>query len=112
MHAQHKVIEGLRPRGQEPFFHSVELKIEQRGMHYQFKLWHVDAASMCILIKEESDLLKKLKVGDVLAMRYYSTGSPYPSPAIQTLVRNMTKESHGRFRGHYLVSLEILETFQ
>lgn len=108
MQAQEQALGSLDSPAQGDLYHSVELTLEKLGVHYQFKLWQMDSMPMCILIKEESDLLGRLKVGDILDMKYYSTGSPYPSPFMQTVVRHITRENQGRFRGHYIVSLEIV----
>lgn len=108
MQAHEQAMGAPDSAAQGALYHSVELSLEKLEVHYQFKLWRVDSMPMCILVKEDSDLLGRLKVGDILNMKYYSAASRYPSPSTQTLVRHITKECQGRFRGHYLVSLEIV----
>ncbi len=65
---------------------------------------------MCILVKEKSDILPRLKEGDVLSVKYHPTDSGNPSEYMETKIRHMTKNDHGRLKGHYIVDLEILES--
>jgi tetratricopeptide (TPR) repeat protein len=67
--------------------------------------------SMCFLIKEGSDILPRLRAGDIVEMKYYSTSSAYTSEPRRTVIREITRDDQGPFKGHYLVGLEILEGF-
>jgi hypothetical protein len=95
-----------RPMNQ---FYSVEFSIRGLDVLYQFRIWDIFSSCMCILVKEYSDILPRLKVGDTWNMKYYSTGSVYRSECLKTVIRHITKNDQGRFKGHYLVGLEILE---
>jgi hypothetical protein len=90
-------------------YHSVEFSIDGLNLNYHFKIWRLNSMSMCLLVNESSDLLNRLKVGDTLRMRYYSEGSSYPSDYQKTAIRQIVKNDTGRFKGHYLIGLEILE---
>ena len=63
---------------------------------------------MCVLVKEDSDILPRLKIGDTLEMKYYSADAAYSSEHKKTAIRDIAKNDQGRFKGHYLVALEIL----
>ena len=91
-------------------YYSVEMAVEGLDFLYQFRIWNVASTPMCVLVKEDSDILPRLKVGKRLNMKYYSTGSIHPPEYLETAIRHITKNDHGRFKGHYLVGLEILET--
>ena len=65
---------------------------------------------MCVLVREGSDVLKHIKEGDVVNMRYYKPDSPNPTENLKTEIKHITKDENGRFRGHYLVGLSILES--
>ena len=91
-------------------YHSVEFSINGLELPYVFKIWNIASMSMCVLVKEDSDILPRLKVGDRLNIKYYSTGSIDPPKYQETAIRYITKGEQGRFKGHYLVGLEILET--
>jgi hypothetical protein len=95
-------------RGNGDSYHSVEFSITGIELPYQFKIWNTANMSMCVLVKEDSAILPRLKVGDTLDMKFYSGKSDYPTNSIKTSIRHISKDE-GRFRGHYLVALEILE---
>ena len=90
-------------------YHSVEFSIQGVELAYQFKIWNTSSTPMCVLIKEDSAILPSLKEGDTLDLKFYSSGTSHSSASLKTRIRNITRDQ-GRFRGHYLVALEIQET--
>lgn len=95
-----------KPRDQ---FYSVEFSIRGIGVPYQFKIWDIFSPFMCVLVKEYSAIMSRLKVGDTLNMKYYSADSGYRPECLKTAIRHIVKNDQGRFKGHYLVGLEILK---
>ena len=91
----------------ETTYHSVVFTIEGLDSLYQFKLWRTDSLPMCFLMRQDSELSNRLKVGDKLNTRYYCDGSAYPDGCCETTIQAITKSEQGRFKGHYLVGLEI-----
>ena len=89
-------------------FHSAELSVDGLQLAYQFKLWNV-ASKPYLLIKQDSDILPWLNEGDVRAIKYYSSDSSSPPTCLETQISEITKDEQGRFKGHYLVGLEILD---
>ena len=89
-------------------FHSAELSVDGLQLAYQFKLWNV-ASKPHLLIKQDSDILPWLNEGDVRAIKYYSSDSSSPPACLETQISEITKDEQGRFKGHYLVGLEILD---
>ncbi len=89
-------------------FHSVEFSVSGLNVLYQSKIWSNSTASMFALIKENSDILSRIHVGDVLNMKYYTRDTVCPTRNFDTKIEYITKDLEGRFRGHYLVGLEIL----
>jgi hypothetical protein len=63
---------------------------------------------MGILVREDSEVLKHLKVGDVLNMKYHLPDSSEDPDYLKTEIRHITKDDQGRLGGHYLVGLSIL----
>ncbi len=105
-----------RPGGSEPRsakkavkYSSVEFLVKGLFAHYQFKIWCMGSSPMCFFVKENSDILSRLKVGDTLNMKYYSNDSAYPPESLTTQIRDITRKEQGQFRGHCLVGLQILE---
>lgn len=95
------------PRTKVDQYHSAEFVFEGSELHYQFRIWDTASSSMCVLVKENSEVLPLLKVGDTLKVKYYSSNSQCPSETLQTIIRHVTRNDQGRFKGHYLVGLEI-----
>ena len=88
-------------------FHSVELSLRELPIAYQFKILRMDSDPMCFLVKDNSDILNQLKVGDTLDMKYHSNNSAIPSKSLQTQISDITRKERGRFKGHCLVGIEI-----
>jgi hypothetical protein len=95
------------PRKQAPQYHSVELSINGLSFSYQFKIWNMASKSMCVMVREDSAVLSRLKVGDKLSMKYYTNELSCPVEQLETEIRHITKDE-GRFKGHYLVGLSIV----
>ena len=89
-------------------YYSVQFTTEGLDSFYQFKLWNISPKGMCILVKEASEVLNHLKVGDTIEMTYYLADSPGAFENIKTEIRHITKNEDGRFRGHFLVGIATM----
>jgi hypothetical protein len=90
-------------------YYSVEFTTSGDPLLYQFRIWDISSKGMCVLVKEDSSLVAHLKVGAVIDMRYYRPGSSTPTDYQKTEIKHITKDDSGRFKGHYLVGLYILD---
>ena len=90
-------------------YYSVEFSVNGPSVPHQFKLWNIPPTPMCLLVKEDSDVLRGLKVGDTVKMKYYPADSAFPSDYLDTAIRHIGKNDQERFKNHYLVGLEIVE---
>jgi hypothetical protein len=90
-------------------YYSAEFTIRGLDTVYQFRLWNTDSTPMCVLVREDSNILPWLKVGDIVNVKYYAVSTDYSTTLLSTEIRNIIKDDNGRFKGHYLVGLEILE---
>ena len=97
------------PKKRVDQYYSVEFAIEGLESAYQFKIWNKTSTHMSILVKENSEILPQIKVGDTLNMRYYSDNLVHPCECLETAIRRITRNDQGRLKGHYLVGLELLE---
>ena len=88
-------------------FYSVEFMIEGFPYLFQFKIWSTPEMPMFILVKESSDILSRLKEGDIIKMKYYSSVSNYYME-LETEIESISLKDQGRFRGHYAIGLNIL----
>ena len=90
-------------------YSSVEFSPNKETVTYQFKIRDIASSGIGILVNEGSALLKNLKVGDVLNMKYYPLNLAEQPEYIETEIKHITKDEKGRFKGHYLVGLLVLE---
>lgn len=95
-------------RATDSAYYSVQFTTEGLDSFYQFKLWNISPKGVCILVKEDSNVLAHLKVGDTIEMTYFITDSQGASEKLKTQIKHITKNETGRFQGHYLVGLSIL----
>ena len=89
-------------------FHSVEFHVGELKLLYQSKVWSSGSDPMFTLIKEDSDVLNRIHVGDILNMRFYSSDRYCPPRDLETEIKYITKDTRGRFKGHFLVGLAIV----
>lgn len=97
------------PRTELEKYHSVEFKETESGHLYQFKIWNMSSKGMCLVVREDSAILNDLEVGKVLNMKYHTTDFSLPPEELKTEIKHITKEDQGRYKGHHLVGLLILE---
>ncbi|MBW2176394.1 MAG: PilZ domain-containing protein [Deltaproteobacteria bacterium] len=90
-------------------YYSVQFSIKDIGYFYQFKIWDISSQGMCILVGEDSSVVGHLNVGDVIKMQYYLSDSIGSTEDFETEISHITKKNQGRFKGHYLVGLAILD---
>ena len=89
-------------------FHSVEFSINGIKLLYQSRIWNSTTTSMFALVKEDSVILDKLHIGEVMSMKFYTTDTVCRTRNFDTKIEYITKDRNGRFKGHFLVGLEIL----
>lgn len=93
-------------------WYSVLFSLRGDDHTYRSKVWDKATSSMHLLIEEPSDLIPRLKVGDTVNMRYYSTDPRNPSEYLEASVQHITKRDQGRLKGHYLIGLDIVSSSQ
>ena len=102
------IEKGSEPRKILDQYHSVEFSTGNLDPVYQFKIRGISLSGMGVLVKEDSAVLKRLEVGDVLDMRDNPMKSSDPSEYLRTEIRRITKLGYGRYKGHYLIGSLIL----
>lgn len=90
-------------------YSSVEFSTSKEAFTYQFKIRDIASSGIGILVNERSAVIKSLKVGDVLNMKYYPLNLADQPEYIVTEIKHITKDEKGRFKGNYLVGLSVLE---
>lgn len=99
------LLEGGRNLDQ---FYCVEIPV-RANLIYQFKIWQTEPMFMAILVKENSRFISMVGTSLKFKMKYYSEDFLYPYQELVTEIRDISLQECGRLKGHYLVSLEIIE---
>ncbi len=89
-------------------YYSVQFTTKGLASYYQFKLWNISAKGLCILVKEDSDVLQHIDVGDTIEMTYYLADTQGMHENLRTQIKHITKNEDGRFQGHFMVGLSII----
>ena len=90
-------------------YHSVEFSINELCVPHQFRIWNIASTPTCVLVKEDSRILPLLRVGDTLNLKYHPTASVRSTEFLKTSIGHITKHDKGKFKGHYIVELQILQ---
>lgn len=76
---------------------------------YHIKLRDFSASGLGLLVKEDSDLLKQIKVGDVFTVNYHEDTSPVTVQHRNVQVRHIYFPATGIPENHMIVGLRFLE---
>jgi len=109
LRAENPVERRSEIRKQVDQYYNVEFLNDGLDGTHLLKIWNRSPKSMCLLVKENSDILPRLKVGDTLKMIYYPRDSLYPRVYLGAVIQHITKKDQRRLNNHYLVGLETLE---
>lgn len=90
-------------------YFSVQFSLNDKGPSYIFKLRDIFLNRLCILVKNDSAVLKHLMVGDILDMEYIPRKSPGSADSLKTLIKNISKNPQDLFTEHSLIELSIFE---
>lgn len=88
---------------------SLEFSTSKREPNYLFKISHMSSSGLCIIVKEGSALLKHLKVGDIMDMKYCQPKKSEKPELIKTEIKHITRDDLGRYKKSYLVGLSVVE---
>lgn len=86
-----------------------EIKISRNDLGYQFKLQDIDDHQGCFFINANSAVLNILDVGTVLDMKYWTAEKIRLVKYVRAQIKNITRQKHEPFKGHYKVGLSILQ---
>lgn len=98
-------IEG-RTKGRENA--SVEFIPGKNEMPYQFKLKDFSSKGLGIMVRNDSKVLKHIKPGDILEMKYYPDEAAKSPESHRTQIKHISEPEPGKHQGHMLVGLLIL----
>ena len=95
-------------RGAPKGFHSASIKLVGVPL-YQFKLKDSSENGASILVKEDSFMLNYLDVGQILRINFSSDLESDHNGDFEIEIVHITKVDKGRYKGHYLVGVRILD---
>jgi hypothetical protein len=77
---------------------------------YQFKVADVSTKGAGLLINDSSAFLKLIEIGQIVDVNFISPKGSNPSGMYKVEIRHITKIDKGRYNGHRLVGILILES--
>jgi hypothetical protein len=86
----------------------IEIKLIGKPI-YQFRVTDVSSNGAGILIKEDSDFLNQIEVGQIVDADFISPDGTDPIGNNRAVIKHITKPNKGINEGHFLVGLSILE---
>ena len=90
-------------------YSSVEIAVNNSKLVYMFKIRNSPFSGIAILVKEDSVILKHLKVGDKFNLKYNPAVASDLPEYRTTEIRHIIKDNNGRYNGHYLVDFAVSE---
>lgn len=96
-------------RTKSPEHGSVEFIPDGNHLSYHFKLKDFSSKGLGILVRKDSKVLKHVKIGDVLSMKYHPEMASVTPKICQTEIKHISEPEPGQHEGHMLVGLMIME---
>ena len=87
-------------------YHSVQFFSNGSGLSHLFRLRYNTSNGPYILVKQDSSVLKELKVGDLMDMEYNRSESLGGSKTFKTLITSKIPDDH--YTGYSVVELSII----
>ena len=88
--------------------HGAEIKLTGIPL-YQFKLKDISDKGASLLVKEDSAMVNHLEVGQFVNVKFHSDAGTDSDGYFESEIKHITKIEEGRYKGHYLVGVVLLE---
>lgn len=88
---------------------SISFKPPGGAWEYHIKLRDFSTSGLGLLVKEESDLLKHIRKGDIFAVNYHEDTAPMTVQHRKVQVRHISFPADGLPEKHMIVGLRFLE---
>lgn len=88
---------------------SVEFTPGSNDIAYHFKLKDFSSKGFGIIVRKDSKVLKHIKSGDILTMKYHPDMATANPVTHQTQIKHISEPEPGKHENHMLVGLFILE---
>ncbi len=96
------------PRRTQLRNYRVEIKLIGQPI-YQFRVRDVSQKGAGLLVKDDSEFLNLIEVGQIVDADFISPTGKMPSGLYKVEIRHITKPGKGERRGHRLVGVSIVE---
>jgi hypothetical protein len=108
---QNKLKKESRSEIRNPAFEGASISFKPTGgvWEYQIKLREFSDSGLGLLVKQDSDLLKQICVGDVFAVNYYENSVPMTVQHRTVKVRHISFPPTGTPENHMIIGLRFLE---
>jgi hypothetical protein len=100
---------GLNPGIIIDQYSSVEIAINNVEPAYMFRIRNIPSLGVGILVKEDSAVLRHLRVGDTLNLKYNPFEASDLPKYLKTEIKYITEYDQTRAHKHYLVNFAIIE---
>jgi hypothetical protein len=87
--------------------YSAEIRLDGFLIVYLSKLRLRNGDGPCVIVKQNSIMMKRLRVGLGLELRCWSPKNAYAVKYFKAKIKHITLQHDGPFTGHYLVGLTI-----
>ena len=88
-------------------YYSVEIALDGSDHINQYVIYDMSASGLCLLVKEDSNILQRIKVGERYKMKYYPVNLLGNVEYIDTRICHITKSKTNSLSGHYMVGLSL-----
>ena len=86
----------------------VEIKLAGQPI-YQFRVRDVSTKGAGILIKDDSEFISLIEVGQIVNVNFISPKGTAPSGMYKAQIKHLSKPDKAEVRGHTLVGVSVLE---
>ena len=86
----------------------IELKLPSLPI-YLFKVKDTSPNGLCFLVREDSDILNHIQVGQILQLKDYPEDNGTALELLMCEIKHITNPDNGPFQGHRLVGLLVLD---
>ena len=88
-------------------FYNAEMKLDGFYLVYISKLRDINGSGPCFIVKEDSVIMNRLKVGLGLELKCWSNEYSSIKAYYRAKIKHITKQDRGPFKKHSLVGLSI-----
>ena len=86
---------------------SISFKPPGSDWEYHIKLRDFSASGLCLLVKEDSNLLKYIRVGDIFSVNYHENSDPMAVRTQTVQIRHISFPASGIPEKHMIVGLSF-----